>query len=258
MRFKATIAYDGRPFRGWQSQVGGVTVQDELEAAAAKVAKVERVPFHGAGRTDAGVHALGQVAHFDAPETSKLDAHAWLTAINAHLPQAIRVIACEEASPDFHARFDTLGKTYRYRVFHGRVLSPFEDGLIWHLRRKIDLTVLRDLASEFVGEHDFSAFAGFRGNEPKDCKPDPQFTTRTIYDIRIEPDGEYLNMEFSGSGFLYHMVRLITGSLLQTATGRDDPERILDHLHSPRGRKTSICAPADGLYLVEVRYPESK
>ena len=236
--------------------MGGVTVQDELEAAAAKVAKVERVPFHGAGRTDTGVHALGQVAHFDAPENSRLDAHAWLTAINAHLPQTIRVIACEEAAADFHARFDAKGKTYRYKVFHGRVLSPFEDGLIWHLRRKIDLTLLRDLAQEFVGAHDFFAFAGFRGNEPKDCEPDARFTTRTIYDIKILPEGDYLTMEFSGSGFLYHMVRLITGSLLQTATGRDDPDRIREFLHGPKGRKTSICAPADGLYLVEVKYAE--
>ncbi len=256
MRFRVTIAYDGRPFRGWQSQIGGHTVQDEIESAAARISGAPRVSFHGAGRTDSGVHALGQVAHFDAPPHSKLGPHAWLTALNAHLPKSIRILTCAEAASDFHARFHAAGKTYRYRIFHGPILTPFEDGRVWHLRRPIDLTTLRSLAAHFVGTHDFSAFAGFRGNEPKGCQPDARFTTRTIRRISIDPQSDFLTLEFCGDGFLYHMVRLITGSLLQTATGRDEIPRSLDLLHHPRGRKTSICAPADGLYLVEVHYPD--
>ena len=257
MRFRVTVAYDGQPFRGWQSQAGGNTIQDELETAAAKISGAARVPFHGAGRTDAGVHALAQVAHFDAPEDSRLNSRAWLSALNAHLPPTIRLTACAEAAPDFHARFDADGKTYRYRIFHGAILSPFEAGRVWHLRRAIDFDLLRKLAAHFVGSHDFSAFAGFRGSEPKDCEPDPQFTTRTIHEIDIDSGSEdYILLTFQGDGFLYHMVRLITGSLLQTATGRDDFDRVVDLLESPAGRKTSICAPADGLYLIQVHYPE--
>jgi tRNA pseudouridine38-40 synthase len=251
MRLKLTIAYDGRPYLGWQSQVGGNTVQDILNEALEVVAK-QPLRLQGSGRTDTGVHALGQSAHFDAPEGSNMNPYNWVPALNTKLPATIRVMACEEVPPDFHARFSATGKTYRYDVCTDPVMPPLKAGLAWHLPRLLDADVLAKALALYAGKHDFHAFAAYRGNEQEDTD-----YIRTIHasDLETLPDG--YRITFSGNGFLYKMARMLTGSAIKAAQGRlrlDDLANLLDQPPGLPHGKAPLCAPADGLYLESVRY----
>jgi tRNA pseudouridine38-40 synthase len=248
MRWKLTIAYDGAPFRGWQSQSGGNTVQDLLEAAVGRILGAA-VTVHGSGRTDAGVHALGQVAHFDVPDGWRMDAAAWLRALQVHLPPQIRVMRAEAAEPRFHARFDAVGKTYRYRLWHGAVLPPHEWQRAWHVPHVLDEVRLREVLSLCAGRHDFAAFAAFRGDVRSDAD-----TVRTIHRAGLERKGEEWVLTWSGDGFLYRMVRLLTGAAVRVAQGRAGVAWFRGLLDEPAGRKNHHQAPADGLYLVSVDY----
>jgi len=243
MRLRLTIAYDGSGFRGWQSQAGGGAVQDHIEAAFATLCGGERVPVHGAGRTDAGVHALGQCAHADVPPEKKID---WTAALNANLPREIRILRCVRARPDFHARYSATGKIYAYRIWNAAILSPFELRRAWHLPAPLDLEAIRLAAASFVGTHDFKPFAANRG------KPE-QNTIRTIYNVAIHKKGPVLTLRFHGDGFLYKMVRLMTGALVKTGQGRAPAESIAAYLEGAAG-KCAFAAPAEGLYLVRVIY----
>jgi len=251
MRLKLTLAYDGRPFEGWQAQAGGNTVQDLLREALTATAK-EPLRLLGSGRTDAGVHALAQVAHFDAPDHLTLNPYNWVPALNTKLPAAIRVLACEEVAPDFHARFSATGKTYRYDLCTEPVLSPFKAGRAWHLPRQLDADVLAQALQVFRGRHDFQGFAANRGNEA----PDTDWS-RTIYSADLEALSDGYRLTFHGDGFLYKMVRLLTGGAVHVAQGRirlDDLARLLDQPPGLPHGKSPVCAPADGLYLQEVFY----
>ena len=177
-RLQLTLAYDGRPFRGWQSQAGKDSVQDALEAAFARLNGGARVPVHGAGRTDAGVHALAQSAHADVPG-GRFTPPQWLAALNAHLPPEIRVTRCRWVRPDFHARFAARGKRYVYRIWNGPVLPPLEIGRAWHVCQPLDLARLRAAAALLTGTHDFGGFAANRG------VPCPD-TVRTIRRIDVK------------------------------------------------------------------------
>jgi tRNA pseudouridine38-40 synthase len=243
MRLKLLIAYDGHPFLGWQSQAGGGTVQDHLESAFAKICG-SRIVVHGAGRTDAGVHALAQCAHVEVPRGS-LDLSKWRAALNANLPREIRVVKCSRAPKDFHARFSAKGKIYTYRIWNDAIHSPFEIGRSWHLPGTLDLPALRAEAKKLTGTHDFASFAANRGKPVKD-------TVRTIREIKIKKRGPLLTLTFEGDGFLYKMVRLLTGSLVRCAQHRAEPKWIDDLL--ARKLKTSFAAPADGLCLTRVIY----
>src|SRR5215475_11436088 len=202
-RLKLTVAYDGALFAGWQSQSHRNTVQDHLERALERVhGKCVRV--HGAGRTDAGVHALAQSVHVDL-SNDHLSAGRWTEALNALLPPTIRVLRARHVSNDFHARLSAKGKVYRYRLWIGPVLPPLEYGRAWHIRRAIDLKMLRQAAKHFVGTHDFAGFAANRGNPEKS-------TVRTIHSIQVRQKGSCVTITFDGDGFLYKMVRLIVGS----------------------------------------------
>lgn len=240
MRLRLLIAYDGGGFRGWQSQAGGGTVQDHLEAAFATLCG-ERVAVHGAGRTDAGVHALGQCAH--AEVASEMD---WTTALNGNLPREIRVLRCTRAPENFHARFSAKGKVYVYRIWNGPILSPFELRRAWHVPRPLDREAMRQAARAFEGAHDFKRFAANRGRPEND-------TTRTIYSVAITRKGPLLTLRFHGDGFLYKMVRLMTGALVKTGHGRAPVESIATYLEGGAG-KCSFAAPAEGLYLARVIY----
>ena len=251
MRLKLTIAYDGRPFLGWQSQVGGNTVQDILHEALEAVAK-QPLRLQGSGRTDTGVHALSQTAHFDAPEGLSMNPYNWVPALNTKLPATIRVMGCEEVAPDFHARFSATGKTYRYDICTDPVLPPLKAGLAWHLPRLLDADVLSRTLALFIGKHDFHAFAAYRGNEQENT--DYVRTIRAA-DLDALPDGYRLT--FSGDGFLYKMVRMLAGSAVKVAQGRfrlDDLAALLDQPHGLPHGKAPLCAPADGLYLESVHY----
>jgi len=243
-RLKLIVAYDGAPFAGWQSQSHGNTVQDHLERAFKRVTGgVVRV--HGAGRTDAAVHALAQCAHVDVLKF--LLADRWIKALNALLPPAIRVLRCRYVPKDFHARLSAKRKIYRYRIWAAPILPPFEYRRIWHIAQSLDLKILKSTAKHFVGTHDFASFAANRG------KPE-QSTIRTINSVRVRNKGPCITIEFDGDGFLYKMVRLMVGALVKCALGKMHIEEITSRLHSGKVGSGRFVAPAEGLYLVRVRY----
>lgn len=256
-RLRLTVAYDGRPFCGWQSQAKGGGVQDHLEAAFAKLCPGPRIAVHGSGRTDAGVHALGQVAHADVP-ACRFEAARWMDALNGHLPREIRVVECRWATPGFEARFSARGKVYRYRIWNGAVFPPLEIGRAWHVFQPMDPALLRRCARGLLGTHDFGGFCANRGVPYGD-------TVRTIrrLDVTGRPGkhGGVVTLTFGGDGFLYKMVRLLTGSLVRCAQEKAAPEWLFGLLEPPAPggdasarRKSSFAAPAEGLTLVRVLY----
>ena len=244
-RLKLIVAYDGSQFEGWQSQAHRNTVQDCLERAFHKIGG-ERVRVHGAGRTDAGVHALGQCAHVDLAG-NRLSADGWLKALNALLPPAVRVLRCSFVSESFHARLSAKGKVYRYRVWSAPVLPPLEYGRAWHVASPLNIATLQAGVQLFVGTHDFAAFAANRG------QPDTN-TRRTINSVRVQRREACLTIEFDGDGFLYRMVRLMVGALVHCALGRMSPDEIRKRLTSPQANGPRHVAPAEGLFLLRVRY----
>jgi tRNA pseudouridine38-40 synthase len=239
------MAYDGAPFAGWQSQSHRNTIQDCVERAFERVLG-KPVRVHGAGRTDAGVHALAQCAHVDLPN-GRLSAARWIEALNALLPPTTRVLRCRYISNDFHARLSAKGKIYRYRIWSAPVLPPFEYRRAWHIARPIDFEILNRAVKQFVGTHDFAGFAANRGKQEKS-------TIRTIYSVRVRQKGPCLTIEFDGDGFLYKMVRLIVGSLAKCALGKMQIEDLTARLDSGRVGPVRLAAPAEGLFLVRVRY----
>ena len=247
-RLKLTVAYDGRPFAGWQSQTGGNGVQDHLEAAFAAVGKLS-LRIHGSGRTDSGVHALGQVAHVDVPR-GRYPAATWLAALNANLPHEIRVIrACRVRGghDGFHARFAAKGKRYLYRCWNATYMHPLEIGRAWHVPRKLNFAHLREAAALMIGRHDFRRLSVNRRG--KDAN-----TVRTIHRITIAVRGPLITFAFEGDGFLYKMVRVLTGTLIRVAEGREPVSYITDLLSPKVPARTHFTAPAEGLYLAKVFY----
>ncbi|PYK13497.1 MAG: tRNA pseudouridine(38-40) synthase TruA [Verrucomicrobia bacterium] len=244
-KLKLIVAYDGTPFAGWQSQSHHNTIQDHLEGAFERILG-KQVRVHGAGRTDAGVHALGQCAHVDLPD-DRLSAARWTKALNGLLPATIRVLRCQYVSYDFHARLSAKGKIYRYKIWLAPVLPPFEHRRAWHIARRIDIQILKRAAKHFVGTHDFAGFAANRGKPEKS-------TIRTIHSVRVREKGPCLTIEFDGDGFLYKMVRLIVGSLVKCALGTIRLDEVNARLDSGQMVSARFAAPAEGLLLVRVRY----
>lgn len=246
-RLKFIVAYDGTPFSGWQSQLNGNGIQDRLEAAFEQISS-EKIRVHGAGRTDAGVHALAQCAHVDLPE-HRYEASRWVAALNGVLPPTIRIMRASFASPSFHARFAAKAKIYRYRIWNGEVLPPLEHGRAWHIRDDLDLKAMAIAAKLFVGRHDFKSFAANRGSPVDD-------TFRTLHRVQLRRTGRVIAIEFEGDGFLYKMVRLMVGTLARIGLRDALPAEIRDRLEAPRrvvaaGRN---AAPASGLFLIRIRY----
>lgn len=253
-RLRLTIAYNGAPWKGWQSQEGGGGVQDEVNAAIRKATGIV-TQVHGSGRTDAGVHALAQVAHGDVPETVRMDGAAWVNALNACLPLTIRVLEVAEAEPQFHARFDATGKVYRYRIWRPRMFSPFEAGRAWHVYGPFDMEALQWCCQKLTGTHNFIRLSANRGDMPETLRRTlPDKSTRTIQRVEMREEGDILELEFEGDGFLYKMVRLIVGSLIHVARKREPKEWFESLLNDPAGKQSNQTAPACGLYLVRVNY----
>jgi tRNA pseudouridine38-40 synthase len=246
-RLRFTVAYDGAPFSGWQSQAGGNTIQDHLEKAFAVVARQD-LRVHGSGRTDAGVHALAQCAHVDLA-SANIPAWQWIEALNGALPPAIRVLSCRYVSTEFHARFSAKGKVYRYRIWNAGVLPPLENGRAWHVHTPLDFGAMNEEADVFAGTHDFAGFAANRGRPEQD-------TVRTMQTVRLRRSGKCLTIEISGDGFLYKMVRLMVGALVRRGRGQAAVGEIEERLRFPSRFRTRarLVAPAGGLYLVRVRY----
>ena len=243
-RLKLIVAYDGFGFSGWQSQAKGGTIQDRIEAAFTQVVG-QKIRVHGAGRTDAGVHALGQCAHVDLP--TKLEPAVLVAALNASLPQQIRLLRCRFVPRTFHARFSARGKIYRYRLATTPVLSPFEFGHAWHVAGSLDDGLLRACAREFVGRHDFAGFAANRGHAVTS-------TIRTIRALRVHRTPSSTVMEFDGEGFLYKQVRLMVGAIVRCGLGKTSVGEVRERLHGAALESPRLVAPANGLTLVRVRY----
>jgi len=251
VKFKLTIAFDGAAYQGWQVQKTGVGVQEKIEAALAKLFP-SRPRLHGSSRTDTGVHALGLVAHFEVPRAEcAMTPAKLLLAINAWLPEDIRVLAVARAKPAFHARFDATGKQYRYLLWNHPVMNPLLRAQAWHVKRRLDLAAMHRAARRFVGTHDFRSF---RTNPYYDTES----TVRTLTRCEVRRRGPLLTVIIEGDGFLYKMCRGIVGTLVQVGEGKigsDDIKRILAH----RDRRVAgMTAPAHGLVLWKVAYAKGQ
>jgi len=240
---KLLLHYDGTEFYGWQIQAGARTVQGVLTEVLSRL-EHRPVTVHGAGRTDRGVHAQGQVANVFLMREMSED--QWRRALNANLPQDVRVMAVEWAPPDFHARYSAVSKTYRYTLCLGPVLSPFLSRYVHHFPFPLDLTAMQRALERIVGEHDFASF----GTRERPGKT----TVRRVYDARLWQENDLLHLEITANGFLRYMVRTLMGTLCEIGRGRwrvEDMERIL------RARDRRLAGPtfpAKGLTLLRVHY----
>jgi len=246
MRWKCVCAYDGTDYLGWQSQTGGGTIQDILEEKLAAIFK-KPVRIHGSGRTDSGVHAKGQVFHFDGIWKDTED--ALTKAINSQLHDSIRVLSTETAGEDFHARFSAIGKRYSYTLVLGHAL-PQQTRYAWSLgeKAKLDISKMQAAASSILGRHDFSAFAAVR-----DAEENPVKELRKL-DVAME--GNMITITTEGSGYLYKMVRSLVGTLVKVGTGKLSPEDFLTILEGRVRTHQVETAPAKGLCLETVFYGE--
>lgn len=246
-RWKCTVAYDGTSYHGFQYQPKEASVQEQIEKALTRIHKAP-VTIFGSGRTDGGVHAQGQVFHFDS--SLQLRPNDWLRAINTYLPLDIRIREVEEATLDFHARYDARKKEYRYQIYR----SPLEDPmkrLYWmHIRYSLDVEQMRKAAELFLGEHDFTGFSS--------SKSAVKSRVRTIYRLEIEQreleDGDELILICEGNGFLYNMVRIIAGTLIDVGRGRRSLEQVKRALVEKNRAFAGKLAPAHGLFLWRVDY----
>ena len=242
---KLILAYDGTDFVGWQRQAAGVSVQGLLEDALSRI-EGEPVTVHGAGRTDAGVHALGQVASTSL--TVPIDPATLTRALNAVLPPDVRVLSVEEAPAAFHARFSATGKIYEYRIVDGPLLSPFLRRYVWHVVQRLDLDAVRAASMALRGTHDFAAFQGSGASVAS--------TERTIHRIEWEAGSadRPLVMHIEGDGFLRHMVRNLAGTLVEIGLGRRSVADIAAIRDSRDRSRAGPTAPPCGLFLVRVLY----
>jgi tRNA pseudouridine38-40 synthase len=243
MRLKLTIQYDGTEFHGWQVQGSLATIQGCLEAAVASVDEAPR-SLVGAGRTDAGVHALGQVAHVDV--SKGLAPEAWLRAINANLPRDVRVVAAAEVDEAFHARRSATNKVYQYRIWVGRVVSPFVRRYVHHVPHALDEDAMRRAARALVGRHDFEAFTV--------VDRQTKTTIRELRRLDVEREGEILTISAEADGFLRAMVRTLAGTLLAVGEGKMETDAARRALDARRRELAGPTAPAPGLTLVRVDY----
>jgi tRNA pseudouridine38-40 synthase len=246
-RIRLTISYDGTDYNGWQVQPGLPTIQGTLETA---FQEIEKAPVHvaGSGRTDAGVHALGQVAAVSI--SNPIPPPNLRKALNRLLPPDIRILAAEEVSERFHPRYDATSKTYEYRIWRSEVLPPFERRYVHHHPYPLNDRAFIAAARLFEGEHDFTAFSS-----ADDSDAHGRSKVRRIFSSTAERDCDLLVYRVNGSGFLKHMVRMIAGTLIEAGKGNADGDRIRWLLSAPSGVKAIPTAPAAGLRLVRVYYP---
>jgi tRNA pseudouridine38-40 synthase len=246
--FKITLAYDGTDYAGFQRQSNARSVQQVLEEALAPIEGGD-VTVAGAGRTDSGVHALGQVASFSL--TNRIDPAELLQALNAVLPEDVRVLNVERAAQGFNARFSARSKVYRYRIFNAKVISPFERRYALHISRNINLAYMKEAAVALEGEHDFAVFQAAGGNVLTTVRT----VTRSEWcEKPLEGGGRLLVYEITGTGFLKYMVRNIIGTLIEVADGRRSPDSMPELLASRDRGSAGPTAQPHGLYLVRVDY----
>ena len=245
-RYRMTLEYDGGPFVGWQRQENGASVQAAVEEAVFGFSG-ERATVFAAGRTDAGVHALGQVAHVDlAKET---DAFRVTEAVNYHLkPNPIAVVECAAVADDFHARFSAVERRYLYRIANRRAPLTLDRGQAWLVGRRLDVDAMHEGARHLVGHHDFSSFRA------AECQADSP--VRTMTELTVSRHGEEVEIYARAPSFLHHQIRNIAGSLVEVGAGKRGPEWIRKVLAARDRKIAGPTAPPGGLYLLAVRYPD--
>lgn len=243
--FKIILQYEGTRYQGWQRQDStGNTIQGKLEAILGKMTGLGFVQVDGSGRTDSGVHALGQVANFKID--TEMTKEQVMDYINQYLPEDIGVISISEVPERFHSRLNAKGKTYRYRIWNSTIPCVFERKYVHVLAERLDMDAMKKAAFYFAGKHDFKAFTS--------NKKSKKSTVRTIESITIERSGNELVLTYHGDGFLYHMVRILTGTLIEVGLGKRSPDSIPELLEHGTRDMAGELAPAKGLCLVEVRY----
>jgi tRNA pseudouridine38-40 synthase len=246
VRIRITLSYDGTGYHGWQVQPGLPTIQGTLEGVLSEI-EGRKVAVDGSGRTDANVHAIGQVAAFDL--VNPIPVANLRKAINRLLPRDIRILDAEEAAPNFHPRFDAVAKTYEYRIWRSEICPPFERLYVYHHPYWLDEDLMIGLASVFEGEHDFSSFAA---SDEKDELG--RSKVRRIWTSKLERQGDKLIYRVRGSGFLKHMVRNLVGVLLEAGKGNLTREDVEDRLKPKCGISAGPSLPGRGLFLISVEY----
>jgi tRNA pseudouridine38-40 synthase len=251
VKFRLTLAYDGSAYQGWQTQTIGTGVQQKVEEALAKLFP-SQPRVHSSSRTDTGVHALGMSAHFEVTAAEcRITPAKLLLAINAWLPDDIRVLTVRHARADFHARFSASGKQYRYFVWNHPAMNPLLRQRAWHVKRKLDFPAMQAAARHFVGRHDFRSF---RANPDYDTDS----TVRTLRRCDVRRNGPLLTFVIEGDGFLYKMCRGIVGTLVQVGEGKLAPAELPRILEQRDRRVAGVTAPACGLVLWRVFYGKKK
>jgi tRNA pseudouridine38-40 synthase len=245
-RYKLTIEYDGTGLVGWQRQPNGLSVQAALETAIEKFCG-DKVTVHGAGRTDAGVHALAQVAHVDLAREHPTDTIR--NALNHHLrPATISVLAAEPVRPDFHARISATGRVYRYRILNRRSPPMLDRNRVWHVAPPLDLAAMQEGARHLVGRHDFSTF--------RDSLCQAKSPVKTLDSLELIRAGEEIHIDARARSFLHHQVRNMAGTLKLVGLGQWRPDDVAAALAVRDRRAGGPTAPAEGLYLVEIKYDQ--
>lgn len=242
---KVMMAFRGTNYHGYQKQENALTIQEVVESA---VSKILNTPTHiyGCSRTDTGVHA--EQFCFSFSTEKEIPIRNFVRGINGYLPDDISVLSCEEVSPDFHARYSCRGKTYLYKIHSSESKNPFMTDLALHYRRELNIPLIQEASKHFIGTHDFASFCS-------NCS-EKQSTIRTIYDITIEKNENFVLMLVKGDGFLYNMVRILVGTLLDVNEGRIDMSELDDILKARDRKRAGRTAQAHGLYLHKVFYDE--
>ncbi len=241
---KLTIEYDGTAYHGWQVQARDITIQEAIETALSTMTR-EKIRLAGSGRTDAGVHALGQVANFKTD--SRIPADAFFAGLNSLLPDDIVITACKAVDDDFHARFSVKNKTYQYRIYNHPGPKAIGRQYTWHIRKKLDMTAMQQAVSYIIGTHDFKSFEGT--GSPR------AHTVRTVMNAQVtEENNGYLVFEITANGFLRYMVRNLVGTLTDVGLLKTSPEEFKHILEAKNRDLAGATAPPQGLFLVEVNY----
>ena len=240
---KLTIEYDGKDFNGWQKQPNKLNIQGNIEKVISEITK-EEIELIGSGRTDAGVHAIGQVANFKT--NSNIPIEKFAIAINSRLKKSIIIKKAEEVPERFHSRYNCKKKTYRYIINNSDMGSAIYRNLEYNIKMPLNLENMKKASKYFEGEHDFSAFKA-SGTSSKS-------RVRTIYSADVKKENERIIIELTGNGFLYNMVRIISGTLVEVGLGKIRPEEIKDIIDSKNRQMAGKTLPPYGLYLVEVNY----
>ncbi|OON96658.1 MAG: tRNA pseudouridine(38-40) synthase TruA [Epulopiscium sp. Nele67-Bin005] len=243
--YKMTIAYDGTKYNGWQKQTGAPlkTIQGKLEHILSLCCNQE-IQLIASGRTDAGVHAKGQVANFHTNEY--FEPQSILDYVAQYLAQDVAILDIKVASERFHARYNAKFKTYEYKIDTGLFANPFTKDYCYHLHKNLDLEAMKQASAHLIGTHDFASFTSMKSKKKS--------TVRMIADIKIEQQNNIVTLSYRGDGFMQHMVRILSGTLIEVGIGERTPQNILEVLEAKERAKSGPTAPANGLCLVDVEY----